>query len=240
MKVILFITFLMFIVTSCASMQEAGQVLRNEKIKTTDEFLVKKKQPLILPPDYDKIPEPGSSNKTQNNDKDKIRKNTLINLKEIKNKIFKIENFYFLILLLFIFSIDRYSKIKIVENLSDNIFFINEFLNFDLVWNTGIGFGLLSFNSSFYYNSISLLIFAVIIFLIFLGLKSDKFDKTIFSVIIGGALGNFYDRITFKAVPDFIDFHYGNFHWFTFNAADIFITIGIICFIMKEIFIKNN
>ena len=74
MKVILFITFLMFIVTSWASMQEAGQVLRNEKIKTTDEFLVKKKQPLILPPDYDKIPEPGSSNKTQNNDKDKIRK----------------------------------------------------------------------------------------------------------------------------------------------------------------------
>ena len=117
---------------------------------------------------------------------------------------------------------------------------INEFLNFDLVWNTGIGFGLLSFNSSFYYNLISLLIFAVIIFLIFLGLKSDKFDKTIFSVIIGGALGNFYDRITFKAVPDFIDLHYGNFHWFTFNAADIFITIGIICFIMKEIFIKNN
>ena len=74
MKVILFITFLMFIVTSCTSMKEAGQVLRNEKIKTTDEFLVKKKQPLILPPDYDKIPEPGSSNKIQNNDKNKIRK----------------------------------------------------------------------------------------------------------------------------------------------------------------------
>ncbi len=74
MKVILFIAFLIFIVTSCASMKEAGQVLRNEKVKTTDEFLVKKKQPLILPPDYDKIPEPGSSNKTQNNDKNKIRK----------------------------------------------------------------------------------------------------------------------------------------------------------------------
>lgn len=74
MKVILFIGFLIFIVTSCASMKEAGQVLRNEKVKTTDEFLVKKKQPLILPPDYDKIPEPGSSNKTQNNDKNKIRK----------------------------------------------------------------------------------------------------------------------------------------------------------------------
>ena len=164
----------------------------------------------------------------------------MINLKEIKNKILKKENFYFLFILLLIFSIDRYSKIKIVENFSDNVFFINEFLNFNLVWNTGIGFGLLSFDSSLYYNLISLLIFTVIIFLIFLGLKSDKFDKTIFSVIIGGALGNFYDRITFKAVPDFIDFHYGNFHWFTFNAADIFITIGIICFIMKGIFIKNN
>ena len=164
----------------------------------------------------------------------------MINVNEIKNKILKKENFYFLALLLFIFSIDRYSKIKIVENFSDNVFFINEFLNFDLVWNTGIGFGLLSSESSLYYNLISLLIFTVIIFLIFFGLKSDKFDKTIFSVIIGGALGNFYDRITFKAVPDFIDFHYGNFHWFTFNVADIFITIGIICFIMKEIFIKSN
>ena len=167
-------------------------------------------------------------------------KNTLIKLKEIKNKIFKKENFYFLILLLLIFSIDRYSKIKIIENFSDNVFFINEFLNFDLVWNTGIGFGLLSFDASLYYNLISLFIFAVIIFLIFMGLKCDKFDKTIFSVIIGGALGNFYDRITFKAVPDFIDFHYGDFHWFTFNVADIFITIGIICFIMKEIFFKSN
>ena len=74
MNVILFITFLIFIVTSCTSIKEAGQVLRNEKIKTTDEFLVEKKQPLILPPDYDKIPEPGSSNKIQNNDKNKIRK----------------------------------------------------------------------------------------------------------------------------------------------------------------------
>ena len=164
----------------------------------------------------------------------------MITLKEINNKFFKKENLYFLIIILIIFSIDRFSKIKIIGDFSNDVFYINEFLNFDLVWNTGIGFGLLSSDSSLYYNLISLLIFTVIIFLIFLGLKSDKFDKTIFSVIIGGALGNFYDRITFKAVPDFIDFHYGNFHWFTFNAADIFITIGIICFIMKEIFIKNN
>ena len=164
----------------------------------------------------------------------------MINLKEIINRFFKKENFYFLILLLIIFSIDRFSKIKIIADYSDDIFFVNEFLNFDLVWNTGIGFGLLSFNSSLYYNLITLLIFAVILFLIFIGLKSDKFDKTIFSVIIGGALGNFYDRITFKAVPDFIDLHYGNFHWFTFNIADIFITIGVICLIIKGFFIKDK
>ena len=164
----------------------------------------------------------------------------MITLKEINNKFFKKENLYFLIIILIIFSIDRFSKIKIIGDFSNDVFYINEFLNFDLVWNTGIGFGLLSFNSSLYYNLISLLIFAVVLFLIFIGLKSDKFDKTIFSVIIGGALGNFYDRITFKAVPDFIDLHYGNFHWFTFNVADIFITIGIICFIMREFFVKSN
>ena len=170
----------------------------------------------------------------------KIEINTLINLQEIKNKIFKIENLYFFVIIAFIFFIDRYSKIKILRDLNDNTFFINNFLNLDLVWNTGVGFGLLSFNSGLYYNLISLLICAVIIFLILIGLRSDKFDKLIFSIIIGGALGNFYDRVTFRAVPDFIDFHYGNFHWFTFNGADIFITIGIICFIMKEIFIKKN
>ena len=166
--------------------------------------------------------------------------NNLIDLKEIKNKVFKKENFYFLAIIFFIFGIDRYSKIKIINNFSDTRVYLNDFLNFDLIFNTGIGFGLLSFDSSLYYNLISLLITTVIIFLVIISIKSDKFDKMIFSLIIGGALGNFYDRITFKAVPDFIDFHYGNFHWFTFNAADIFIAIGIICFIMKEIFIKNN
>ena len=76
--------------------------------------------------------------------------------------------------------------------------------------------------------------------LILISLKSDKFDQTAFSLIIGGALGNFYDRIFFNAVPDFIDIHYGNFHWFTFNIADIFITIGLICFITKGFFVKDK
>ena len=164
----------------------------------------------------------------------------MIKLKEIKNEIFKKENFYFLIIILLVFSIDRYSKIKIMNNFSDTSFYINDFLNFDLLWNIGIGFGLLSSNSSIFYNLISIIIAFVIIFLIIIGIKSDKFDKFAFSVIIGGALGNFYDRIFYKAVPDFIDLHYKDFHWFTFNIADIFITIGVLCLITKGFFVKDK
>ena len=169
----------------------------------------------------------------------KIEINILINLKKIKNKIFKKENFLFFIIILIVFLADRYSKSIILDNFSDNTFYINDFINFNLVWNTGIGFGLLSFESSLYYNLISLIIFLVIRFLVVISFGSDKIDKIIFSVIIGGALGNFYDRVSFRAVPDFIDLHYGNFHWFTFNIADIFITIGILLIIIKELFLKN-
>ena len=163
----------------------------------------------------------------------------MITLKEIKKEIFKKENFYYLIIIIFIFSIDRYSKIEIINNFSDTSFYLNNFLNFDLLWNTGIGFGLMSSKSPLIYNSISTIIALVIIFLIIIGIKSDKFDRIAFSVIIGGALGNFYDRIFYKAVPDFIDLHFKDFHWFTFNVADIFVTLGIICFLMKGFFIKN-
>ena len=164
----------------------------------------------------------------------------MINLNEIKNNIFKKENFYFLIIIILTFSIDRYSKIKIINNFSDTRFFLNDFLNFDLLWNTGIGFGLLSLESSIYYNFLSILIGLVIVLLIFVGIKSNKFEKFFFSMIIGGALGNFYDRIYFNAVPDFIDLHYKNFHWFTFNLADIFITIGIIFYIFNGVLINRS
>ena len=163
----------------------------------------------------------------------------MIDLKEIKNEILHKENFYFLIIILFVFSIDRYSKIKIIDNFSETSFYLNNFLNFDLLWNTGIGFGLLSSNSPLLYNLISIIIALVIIFLIIIGIKSDKFDKTVFSVIIGGALGNFYDRIYYKAVPDFIDLHYNDFHWFTFNVADVFISMGIIVYLFLGVFKKK-
>ena len=164
----------------------------------------------------------------------------MINLKEIKTKIFKKENFYFLIIILFIFSLDRYSKIRIINDFSDNSFYLNDFLNFDLTWNTGIGFGLLSTSSNVIYNLVTLIISSVIIFLVYFILKSERFDKFCFSLIISGALGNLYDRFFFNAVPDFIDFHYKNVHWFTFNVADIFITLGIAIFLMKDMIVKKH
>ncbi len=162
----------------------------------------------------------------------------MIDLKVTKNKILNKENFYFLIIILIIFSLDRYTKDLIINNFSSSSYYVNDFLNFNLIWNTGIGFGLLSFDSSLIYNLISSLIAGVIIFLIILGLVSEKFDKIIFALIVGGAIGNFYDRVFFKAVPDFIDLHLNDFHWFVFNLADIFITIGIITFIFKSYLVK--
>ena len=163
----------------------------------------------------------------------------MIDLKEIKNKTFKKENFYFLLIISLIFFLDRYSKFEILRNFSENSLYVNDFLNFYLIWNTGIGFGLLSFDTNLIYNLITTLIGLLIIILIMIGIKSESSEKIIFSIIVGGALGNFYDRIVFNAVPDFIDLHYGNFHWFTFNVADIFITIGVIAFLIKGFFLKK-
>ena len=150
-------------------------------------------------------------------------------------------NLICLLIIILIFVSDRISKIKIINHqIDNNRVYINDFMNFDLVWNTGIGFGLLSSNSDLVYNLITIIIGGIIIFLIYLIVKSNFLDKTLFSLVMGGALGNFYDRLVYFAVPDFIDIHYQNFHWFTFNIADIFITIGIIMLISKDLFLKNG
>ena len=164
----------------------------------------------------------------------------MIDIKEIKNNILKKENCYLLAIILLIFGLDRYSKIEIINNFSDTSIYLNDFLNFDLIWNTGIGFGLLKSNTALFYNLISILIGLVVIILFFLALRSKSFDKIIYSIIIGGALGNFYDRVFYNAVPDFIDIHYRNFHWFTFNIADIFITLGIFALIIYDFFKINK
>tara|TARA_B100000700_G_scaffold239186_1_gene265817 strand:- start:119 stop:637 length:519 start_codon:yes stop_codon:yes gene_type:complete len=165
--------------------------------------------------------------------------------KKIEKKNFSFisqkNNLICLLIIILIFVSDRISKIKIINHqIDNNRVYINDFMNFDLVWNTGIGFGLLSSNSDLVYNLITIIIGAIIIFLIYLIVKSNFLDKMLFSLVMGGALGNFYDRLVYFAVPDFIDIHYQNFHWFTFNIADIFITIGIIMLISKDLFLKNG
>ncbi len=163
----------------------------------------------------------------------------MINLKEIKKKIILKNNIYSLLIILIVFFLDRYTKIFILNNFNESTFYLNEFVNFDLVWNTGIGFGLLSFKTENIYNFITIIIGLVIFILLFICLTSTKIDKIAFSMICGGALGNFYDRMVYKAVPDFIDLHLENFHWFTFNLADIFITLGILIYLIRGILIKE-
>ncbi len=146
-----------------------------------------------------------------------------------------------MILVLVIFFLDRFTKVKILEhNLDGSTLFINDYLNYTLVWNTGIGFGLFSLDANIFYHLITFLIFLILLILIYLIFKSNLIDKILFSLILGGALGNFYDRVIYFAVPDFIDVHYNEYHWFTFNIADIFISIGIILLLTKDLILQKK
>ena len=142
-----------------------------------------------------------------------------------------------------IYFLDRLSKIYVIQlnknNLGSDIF-NSTYLNIVLIWNKGIAFGLLSFNESYLYNIISLIIAIIIIVLIIMSLKNQGFKRYSLLMIVGGALGNLHDRFFFNAVPDFIDFHIGNFHWFIFNVSDIFITLGVISMIVLELFDNKN
>ena len=160
--------------------------------------------------------------------------NFLESTKVFKNNLLKKENIINFIIILTVFSLDRISKFKVLNDFSDKDYFINNFLNIDLIWNIGIGFGFLSTTSTIVYNLITVLILSIIVFLFISMIKAEYLDKIIYSTIIGGALGNFYDRVIFMAVPDFIDLHFNNFHWFVFNVADIFISLGIIVFIIRS------
>ena len=148
-----------------------------------------------------------------------------------------------IILIFSVFLLDRLSKIYLLNlqtNGSDIDFYVFSFLNFNLVWNTGIGFGLISLETNIFYHILTSIIAAVNIVLIFFIIKSKGIYVYLLALIIGGSLGNLFDRIYYYAVPDFIDFHIGNFHWFIFNVADIFITIGIIGLMLKEVFKKEK
>ena len=142
-----------------------------------------------------------------------------------------------------IYFLDRLSKIYVIQldknNLGSDIF-NSAYLNIVLIWNKGIAFGLFSFNEIYLYNILSLMILIIIITLIVMSLKSHRFKRYSLLMVVGGALGNFHDRIFYNAVPDFIDFHVGEFHWFIFNVADIFITLGVFFMITLELFKSNN
>ncbi len=156
-----------------------------------------------------------------------------------KDLLIKKNNIFFAIIIFVIFLLDRIAKINVINNLKNNSIYVNDYLNFELIWNIGIGFGFLSTNSNLLYNLITLIIGIIIMTLIYFSILSKNIDKIIFAIIIGGACGNFYDRLVYMAVPDFIDLHYQNFHWFIFNVADIFITLGIFFFILRSFFTKN-
>ena len=161
--------------------------------------------------------------------------------KNLRSNFFSKGKIISLVIIILVFIFDRLSKIKIVDHQSiGESVFINDYLNFNLIWNTGVGFGLFSQNANLYYHATSSLIFMVIVFLFYLTIKANFTDKMSFSLIIGGALGNFYDRIYYYAVPDFIDFHINDFHWFTFNIADIFITVGVVVLIVKDLTLNKK
>ena len=149
-------------------------------------------------------------------------------------------NFIFVLIL---FCIDRFSKIYIIE-LSEKTnvteIYLTSFLNSYLVWNTGIAFGLFSLSSELTYNLFTALIAAINLIIIYLAVVTKDFRRYFFLLILGGSFGNLFDRLFYRSVPDFIDFHIGNFHWFIFNIADIFITVGVICLILAELLYKKE
>ena len=160
---------------------------------------------------------------------------------QIKVKVYKfLLNSIFIIIL---FCVDRFSKIYVIElaeknNISE--IYLTSFLNSYLVWNTGIAFGLFSFSNEFTYNLFTILIIIVNLIIIYLLVVTKDFRKYFFLLILGGSFGNLFDRLYYRSVPDFIDFHVGNFHWFIFNIADIFITVGVICLILAELLYKKE
>jgi len=147
------------------------------------------------------------------------------------------------IIILIIFLADRITKIYILkiaelENIVD--IYLTSYLNLYLIWNKGIAFGLFSFNDNSIYNLISLVIVVITLVILLMIIKSNGFKKYSLILVFGGSLGNLFDRINYSAVPDFIDFHVNNYHWFVFNVADIFITMGVICLIYAETFSNNK
>ena len=159
------------------------------------------------------------------------------------NKIGSKKFYINLILLIIVFFIDRLTKqyiLNLAEVKNSVDIYVTSYLNLYLIWNKGIAFGLLSMNESVIYNTITVIIGIIIVIILFMLWRNDNIQRYFLILIAGGALGNFYDRIIYTAVPDFIDLHFNGFHWFVFNVADIFITVGVFCLILVELFYNNK
>ena len=154
------------------------------------------------------------------------------------------KNFVFDLIIFFsIFFIDRFSKLYVIfhyEKLKNPEIYLSKFFNIYLIWNEGIAFGLFSFEDKFYYNIFTVLIILIITIILWIITRSKGLDKFGFIFILGGATGNLFDRVYYSSVPDFIDIHYNNFHWFIFNVADIFISLGVLLLIYSELILKKN
>ena len=155
----------------------------------------------------------------------------------------KRKNFWNFFFIISVFLTDRVSKLLMInleKKLGETDIQITSFLNLNLIWNEGIAFGFFSFGDKLYYNILTILIILITIVIFWMILKSKELERFAFMMIFGGSLGNIFDRLFYSAVPDFIDFHVKSFHWFIFNVADIFITLGVIILIYCEIFLKKN
>ena len=171
-----------------------------------------------------------------------VGKLTRSHAQDMGSNMLKKNTFYFFFIL-FIFILDRISKLWIISifNSENNLEIkISSFINLNLIWNKGIAFGLFSYGEKFEYNLLTGLIIMIIVIVFWMIIKTKGLEKYGFLMILGGALGNIFDRLYYSAVPDFIDIYYKNFHWFVFNVADIFITIGVLMLIINEITIKNH
>ena len=158
-------------------------------------------------------------------------------------KYIRRKSFIDVLFVIVIFFLDIISKLIVIsydKNSFSNDMFSSKFLNIYLIWNEGIAFGLFSFNDKFNYNILTFLICVITTVVLYFFLKTKGIEKYSFLMIFSGSLGNIFDRLFYSAVPDFIDIHYQNFHWFIFNVADIFITLGVIILIINEIFLKKN
>ena len=140
--------------------------------------------------------------------------------------------------------IDFLSKNKIISIFKDGIvekIYVNEYLDFILVFNTGISYGLFSGGGDFQkWILISLSILIIIFLLNIIRNESTILSKLSISFIIGGALGNVLDRLIYGAVVDFISLHAKGFSWYIFNIADMFIVLGVILFILSQFILSKK